>query len=547
MQHRATDATDSFGQRPAVRLVIIAFLLAGAFAVRLYRINQPLLDFHPIRQYRSAILARAYYYGGAESIPKWKKEVSAHQKQRIPLLEPPVGELVAATVYRIVGGEYLWLPRIISCVYWLVGGGVLYLIATRLISAGAAIFSTLFYLFWPYNIFVSRSFQPEAMMVMLFLLSIFLILRYYDRPTIVRLTLAACVSGCAILIKPYIIFPIYAAFVSLGILKRGIRAFVLSLKSVLFVAASLLLTGAYYGHSFLASNYLAKRAGMQFIPHLLLTAQFWTGWLTMIGHSIGILALIAAVIGTFLCPKGPARGLLAGLWAGYLVFGLVFNYAIHTHDYYQLPLVPIVSIGLGPIGVALINSLRRLSVAWRRSLGGAGIVLLALVVFTALNIRPDQFFDMNPELKSKLEVVCNFIGVNPHLVKRINADFASQAKTAEQIGRLVNHNTKTFLLAGRYSRAFMYHGQLCSVLWSSSKVLQIGKLKGPQVVDPVTRFKNKYQRHSPEYFIVADLEDFEGQTDLRDFLANRFGVLAESDKYLIFDLRKNTDSAPVRD
>jgi len=253
---------------------IIILMFAGAFAMRMYRIDQPLLDFHPIRQYRTAILARVYYYQGTESVPQWKKELLAAYKSRIPLLEPPIGEIVTAGIWRIAGGEYLWLPKIVSCVYWLVGGIFLYLIACRLISPSAACFSILFYLFWPYNIFISRSIQPEAMLVMLYLCSVFLILRYYDRPTIPGLILAALVAGCAVLIKPYIIFPIYAAFISLGIFKQGLTGFVMSPKPMLFVIISLLPGGVYYGHSFLASEYLGRRSQMQFVPTLLLTGRF---------------------------------------------------------------------------------------------------------------------------------------------------------------------------------------------------------------------------------------------------------------------------------
>lgn len=271
MQPEAVETSSLLGQEPLRRWVIIAFIFVAAFVVRMYRIDQPLLDFHPTRQYRTAILARVYYYQGVESVPQWKKQLHAAYKSRIPLLEPPVGELVAASLYRIAGGEYLWLPRIASCVYWLVGGIFLYLIACRLISPNAAFFSTLFYLFWPYNIFVGRSIQPEAMLVMLYLCSVFLMLRYYDHPTVRRLIPAAVAAGCAILIKPYVIFPIYAAFISLGIFKQGVAGFVTSPKSILFVIISVLPGGVYYGHSFLASGLLGRRSGAQFVPHLLLT------------------------------------------------------------------------------------------------------------------------------------------------------------------------------------------------------------------------------------------------------------------------------------
>ena len=542
MRFRATDTGDLFGQRPLTRFVMIATLFAAAFVVRMYRIDQPLLDFHPIRQYRTAILARVYYYQGAESVPQWKKELLAAYKNRIPLLEPPLGEIVTAGIWRIAGGEYLLLPRIISCVYWLVGGIFLYLIACRLISPGAAFFSILFYLFWPYNILIGRSIQPEAMLVMLYLCSVFLMLCYYDRPTISGLILAAVAAGCAILIKPYVIFPIYAAFISLGIFKHGLSGFIMNPKSILFVFISLLAGGLYYGHSFLASEYLGKRSQMQLVPSLYLTGRFWKGWLTMIGHTTGIVALIAAIAGIFLCRKGLARVFLTGLWAGYIVFGLVFNNAIHTHDYYQAPMIPIVALGLGPVGVVLINRARRLPIWWCYSLGGVGILLLVLLGGMALKIRPDQFFNMDPRLKDKLDIACNFIWVNPHMVKRINADFASKAKTAAEIGEIVNHSTETMLLAGRDGRALMYHGRFSSVPWPLKSSLHAHKLMGRRQITALEHFNNKYARHSPQYFIVADLDNFAQQKDLKDLLTNRFSVIAQSDKYLIFDLTGKSDS-----
>jgi hypothetical protein len=76
--------------------------------------------------------------------------------------------------------------------------------------------------------------------------------------------------------------------------------------------------------------------------------------------------------------------------------------------------------------------------------------------------------------------------------------------------------------------------------------LEAQKLQG-RPGDSVGYFKNKYKRHSPEYLIVIDLEDFDRQKELKDFLTSRFPILAVSDKYLIFDLTKEIDSVPAGD
>ena len=65
---------------------------------------------------------------------------------------------------------------------------------------------------------------------------------------------------------------------------------------------------------------------------------------------------------------------------------------------------------------------------------------------------------------------------------------------------------------------------------------------GRRQITALERFNSKYARHSPQYFIVADLEKFAQQKDLKDLLTNRFSIIARSDKYLIFDLTEKSDS-----
>ena len=88
------------------------------------------------------------------------------------ILEPPIMEFAVATGYRVLGGERLWLPRLFSTIFWLTGGGFLYLIGKRVADGDAALFGTAFYLFLPFATVASRSFQPDPLMVMLMLASV---------------------------------------------------------------------------------------------------------------------------------------------------------------------------------------------------------------------------------------------------------------------------------------------------------------------------------------------------------------------------------------
>jgi 4-amino-4-deoxy-L-arabinose transferase-like glycosyltransferase len=110
--------------------------------------------------------------------------------------------------------------RLLSSIFWLIGAIFLYGIVKRLISIDAAVFSITYYLFVPLGVIVSLSFLPDPMMIMMFLLSLLTILRFYEQPSNSRLVISAIFSGLAILVKPFCLFTIFGAFISLAIYKK---------------------------------------------------------------------------------------------------------------------------------------------------------------------------------------------------------------------------------------------------------------------------------------------------------------------------------------
>ena len=105
--------TESAGERcffpetRAPRWFILGFLFALALSIRIYGINEYPLDFAPVKQYRSALTARAYYYQSVGSIPEWKREVMRANMLELGTLGPPVMERIAAWLYLLTGGESL--------------------------------------------------------------------------------------------------------------------------------------------------------------------------------------------------------------------------------------------------------------------------------------------------------------------------------------------------------------------------------------------------------------------------------------------------------
>ena len=492
------------------QLLVVAFLFIAALGIRLYHIDKPPLDFHATRQYRSLIIARGYYYERLSIIPEWKKQVASVNKQRQGVLEPPVMELLAATGYSLFGGERFWIPRLLSTLVWLIGAGCLYWIARRIANADAALFSTAFFLFLPFTVIVSRSFQPDPLMVMLLLASILAILRYYDQPSRHRLAIVAILSASAIFVKPVSLFAIYVVFVLLTLHRQGIKKSIISPGFLVYFLVTLLPTLLFYVfYGILRPGNLRTQAQASFLPQLLLNPFFWRGWLNNIHLVVGFPALIGALVGVLMFRKGLSRVLMLSLWAGYALFCLVFNYHIATHDYYHLQLVPIVALSLGPLAALIVERLEDINQEWYWRIAIWPILLLALL----LSLGVSRSWLLNPEVESKV-------------------------RAAQDVGELVNHSTNTIYLASDYGLSLEYHGELSGRPWPLISDLEWERLAGVPTPDAKARFNDWFANDSPRYFIVMDLRELEQQRDLKAFLTQSFSISAQDDDFIIFDLQR---------
>jgi hypothetical protein len=490
------------------RLLAMTLLFIAAFGIRLYHINEPPLDFHPTRQYRSLIIARGFYFDSSTSIPEWEKKVAHFSQQKQGILEPPIMEFLVSIGYRVLGGEQLWLPRLFSSLFWLIGGIFLYLIGTKIADADAALFGTAFYLFLPFAVVASRSFQPDPLMVMLLLASVFAVLRYYDSPSNSRLAMAAVVSALAFVVKPGSVFAIVGAFVALAISRQGIRQAILNRALLIFLAITLVPTFLIYSYGIFTGTFLVNEAEKTLIPQLWVSGLFWRGWLNNIGGTVGFIPLIAALLGMMMFRQGLPRALMIGLWIGYVIFGLALNYNLATHNYYQLQLIPIVGLSLGPIMALVMNRLNQIHPQLHWRMAAWGVLGLALLLSLA-------------DARSRL----------------VNPDFENKVRIEQEIGEEVNHSTRTIFLSSDYGVPLEYHGLLSGSAWPLASDLEWERLAGVSVLAAEERFNAWFAKDSPEYFIVQDLREFEQQPDLKRFLS-KFRIVSQNNDYLIFDLRE---------
>jgi len=490
------------------RLIGVGLLFVVALGLRLYHINEPPLNFHATRQYRSLIIAREYYFASSTSVPEWEKQVAFYSRQKQGTLEPPIMEFLVSIGYRLLGGEHVWIPRLLSSLFWLIGGGFLYLVGKRIADPDAALFCTAFYLFLPFGVAASRSFQPDPLMVMLMVASVFAILRYYDAPSNARLMVAAVVSSLAFVVKPHSVFAILGAFTAIAIYRQGIRRAIMSQTLLVFITIILLPTITIYIYNVVTGRFFPHEAWKTLLPQLWISSFFWRNWVNNIGLTVGFIPFIGALLGLLFFRDGLPRSLVIGLWTGYVIFGLVLNYNFATHDYYQLQLIPIVGLSLGPIVGLVMNHLNhtRPQLHWRVAAWSALLLGLVLSIGVA---------------RSRL----------------VDADAEHKVRTQREIGEMVKHSTKTIFLSSDYGVPLEYEGLLSGSSWPLQWDLEWEQLAGLMSPSAQERFNTRFTKNSPEYFIVEDLREFEQQPDLKEFLS-KFPIVSQKNDYLIFKLKQ---------
>jgi 4-amino-4-deoxy-L-arabinose transferase-like glycosyltransferase len=400
---------------------------------------------------------------------------------------------------------------VLSSLFWLAGGVFVYRIARRVSGPGAAVFSTAIFLFLPFAVVASRSFQPDPLMVMLVLASVLATVRYSEQPSMARHCLMSVVSSLAFLVKPMALFPMLAVFLMLSITRQGVRA-IWSWASAAFLLATILPTCAVYAYGIASGVFpVDKEIEKTLLPQLLLSAFFWRGWSQNVAAVVGIPVLLAALFGTALIREKQPRALMLGLWVGYLLLCLIVNYNVATHDYYQLQLIPIAALGIAPLA-ALALRLIGVSPDSRRRPVQAALAVSVLGIFVLLTATRS-------------------------LARLGNAPSVNDPTVAEEIGARVGHSTRTIYLSGDYGATLQYHGQLSGAAWPIASDLEWERLAGMPPVTAEQRFQTWFAQDSPEYFIVVDLPELEQQQDLKQFLFERFNVVAHEPSYWLFDLR----------
>ena len=487
-------------------------VLAAGLLVRLVSLDVPPLGFHPARQYRSALIARANSPAAQRAFSPAERVAARRMAQAQEEIEPEIMEAVAVAAYGVIGREDLRAPRLVSILAWLVGAvsmtWLLRLAGTgRTFEIGAMVFT----LFAPFGVDASRAFMPDPLMVGLTMAALALTFRHHCRPSAFWAVLRVIVAGAAIYVKPMAGFVIAPAVLALDVTRLG--AWRGLLVAGLTMATAAVPGAAHYVTLIASGNPVAEN---RIFLDLWMRPAFWARWLERMREVAGIPALALSAAGLWF-GRGALRLLLSSTWAGYAVMGLLFTHHVSTHDYYSLPLVPLA-------GASLAYGTRALTLRFPSYARGVAVAAILIIGLTWL-----------PALTSR-----GYYG-DVARARQAAADY-------ERIGDLTHHSARVVSLDLSYGFALAYHARIVTLQLPLSYDLAIADLTGRSEtsIARLAEFKG-------EYFIGTDRGELDAQPGLRDLLEQRHQLLdrggASDDwRYVVYDLTgPRVPDAPAAD
>ncbi len=498
----------------ASRVAALLLLFTAALAIRLYDLTDLPLDFHPTRQLLSAIKARALYYETQpDGISTEQLEAGIYLAKLKATVEPVVFERLVAFTYRFTG-EQVWIARIYSSAFWLFGGVFLFLLVRDLVSFNGALLSTAYYLLFPYAIIGSRSFQPDILMVMLIVSFWWAFARWMQLNSdpspsgkgsgVRAAVLAGLLGGFALFIKFTAAFFVIGAALGLILTQFKFRDLFRNGQIWLIAVLGALPATGYLVYGLFIKGTLGGQFAGRFIPALLLNPLNYLQWAVKADMAAGVFFIALGLLGFLLVGHGLLRGLMTGVWLSYLAYSLFFDYHVATHDYYHLPLLPIVAVSLAPLGSWFFAHLTEATVQ-RVQRSAVYIILLFGMFIGVWNVR------------NQMKAV----------------DYRPQAEMFAEVGEMLKDGT-VIALTQDYGSRLEYWGWKSSYTWP-----YVGDLTYAQVRGTGFSFDKLFTKYASkrDFFLVTDFDELNRQPDLKERLSN-FPVYAEGNGYVVFDLRK---------
>jgi len=408
--------------------------------VRFYKFSSPVADWHSWRQADTSAVSRNFVKYGINLLHPVYDDLSNVASGRenpkgLRFVEFPIYNAASAIGYKISPSFSIekW-GRIITIFASLLSLVFIYLITKKYVSDAAGLFAAFFFAFLPYSIYYSRVILPDPFMVMLSISSLWFMSEFNTKKKIFYLIFSTTCFAIALLVKPTAIFfalpighllilEVYRSYKS----NRSDKTYFFSVIIFSLSFLPLLLWRRFiqqFPEGIPASTWLLNGDGIRFKGD-------WFRWL--FGERIGKLilgywGLIFFGVGAMLV-KTKKRFVLELLGVSALLYLIIFATGNVRHDYYQIPIIPVVAIYSG-IGLEyLLLKCREYNRIW-----GLPFVIIALLVTFSLSWYEVQgFFNVNhPEIVEAGELVDRIVPWDAKVIAPYGGDTAFLYQTNRQ-------------------------------------------------------------------------------------------------------------------
>jgi hypothetical protein len=367
---------------------LLLLILISAIALRLYKINTPLADWHSWRQADTSAVTRNYVKHGINILYPTFDDLSnvasgMDNPRGLRFVEFPLYNLASVVVDKLFIGFNVEISGRLTSIFASLGSIIfLFLIVRKYLGRKIAFFSSLFFAIIPYNIYYSRVILPEPFLVFSSLGMIYFFDKFVekisrpkaDQPLAENITfkikiflyllLSIIFTAFSLLIKPF------AAFLFLPLTYLWFRNIGISFKSIIGMLVYCLVCllpfvwwrfwMSHFPEGIPASMWLFNGDKIRFKG-----AFFYWIFADRLGRLIlgyfGLPIFIAGILN-----KLKKENWFFSLWGiSMLLYVAVVATGNVRHDYYQILTIPIITIFLGKGTVFFLESAGKFLPKWR--------------------------------------------------------------------------------------------------------------------------------------------------------------------------------------
>jgi 4-amino-4-deoxy-L-arabinose transferase-like glycosyltransferase len=401
-------------------LAWLGIIMFSALLARSYHITYPLNDMHAFRQTQTAGLIRDFYRDGINLL--YPRLITLGNPGYV-ILEFPLYQALASLFYRFLTPDIIW-ARLLSISFGLLSVFFIYRITMKFMVKKAAIFAALFFAFAPLTIFYNRVPMPDSLTILLSLIMLDFMIEGINNKNTILLILGIFAGCLGMMMKSPYVAPLYLPIIYLTYKEGGRLKSLLNVRflSSFLIPFAVMIIWQRHANSvndmyFNTNDYPFKDLYSFVVVKLHPFNNWYFGTIAQRLELKNYLMILKRIFLEILCVEGvlflivgfgadirKKAGMFFYIWlfSVFCSIMIIFNLNIF-HNFYQLPLVPILAILCGAGVSRFVDWFRNKKIAVAIT-----VILISLYLFIS-GLVAAKFFEESNNLLEVGQFIDNSI------------------------------------------------------------------------------------------------------------------------------------------